>query len=446
VTTTIPQPRTHRVSSHRPAPPESAGVRSQARSWARTTPGWLRLTSIAVAVLIALTILAAELVTASRQAAARRAQVATAHALIDAQTIYTSLSAADTAAAESFLPTVTNRADLETLFHNEMALAATSLASATQHAGSGSDVAAQIHALSIRIPIYTAIVATARANDRAGQPVGTAYLSEANNLMATSLLPAAEKLYRSAHQRLESDYRAATNPWPFVLVLWLFFVTVIALLMLQWRLSLRFNRTLNPAMVGATVLVLGAALWFGFALHGENGQITIARRDGSNPITAFTEARILAQRLRADDELTLVTRDAVASYQPDYDQKVAALTNLVGRTYPAGYAYQPLRDAASELAPISRSHDTIRAYDAAGKLLQANQEAAGGAADELPARFDRFDANLASAVAVTQANFSATTAAATDDLAGIFLGLAALGLVAIALVLWGAQQRIEEYR
>ncbi len=309
MTTTIPPPRTHRVSSHRSVPPEPAGVRSQARSWARSTPGWLRLSSMGVAALIAVSILSAELVTASRQAAAHHAQDATAHTLIDAQTIYTSLSAADTAAAESFLPTVTNRADLETLFKNEMALAATSLASATQQAGSGSEVAAQIHTLSIRIPIYTAIVATARANDRASHPVGTAYLSEANNLMATSLLPAAEQLYQSAHQRLESDYRAATNPWPFAVVIALFVGALVALVVLQWRLSSRFNRTLNPALLGATVLTLGAALWFGFALHGENGQIAIARRDGSTPIAAFTEARILAQRLRADDELTLVTRD-----------------------------------------------------------------------------------------------------------------------------------------
>ena len=447
MTTTIPQPRTHPVPSHRPAPPpEPDSVRSQARSWARTTPGWLRLSSVGVAALIALSILTAELVTASRQSAARRAQLATAHSLVDAQTIYTSLSAADTAAAEYFLPAARNRAALENDFRNDMALATSSLASATSRAGATSDATDPLHTLAIRIPIYTSIIATAKANDRAGHVVSTAYLSEANNLMATSMLPAAQRLYQAAHQRLEADYRAATNPWPFAAALLLFGIALVALVVLQWQLSTRFNRTLNVAMLGATALTVGAMLWFGLALHGENGQIAIARRDGSEPIAAFTEARILAQRLQADDELTLVTRDAVASYQPDYDTKAAALTTLLNRAYPAGYTYRPLRDASAGLVAIARTHDTIRSEDAQGKLREANAAAAGGSAKALPDLFGKFDAHLGSAVTLTQANFLATATAATDDLDGIFLGLAAIGLVAMALVAWGAQQRIEEYQ
>ena len=40
-------------------------------------------------------------------------------------------------------------------------------------------------------------MATAQANNRAGSPIGVAYLSESSALMQQGILPAAERLYAS---------------------------------------------------------------------------------------------------------------------------------------------------------------------------------------------------------------------------------------------------------
>src|SRR5262249_18430550 len=45
--------------------------------------------------------------------------------------------------------------------------------------------------------VYTGIVATARANNRAGRPIGVAYLSDSSAWMQYDILPSAERLYAS---------------------------------------------------------------------------------------------------------------------------------------------------------------------------------------------------------------------------------------------------------
>jgi hypothetical protein len=426
-------------------PPEEPTTSSQARAWARTTPGWVRLASATLAVVIAVTTLAAIVVTATRAHAAHAARVNTAQALIDSQTIITSLSAADTAAAESFLAGA-DRAALDSTYEVQIAQANASLAHAAQQAGGDAQAAGPLQKLSSGIPIYTGLIATAQANQRATHPVATAYLSEANNFMQVFLLGAAHDLYDVAQRRIAADYRSATNPWPYALVLVLFGLTLVGLVVLQWRLSSRFHRTFNVGVAVATVLVVGAGIWFGVALRGESRQLDLAQQQGSNPIAAFTQARILGQRQRSDDELALVTRDAVPSYQDDYATTTRQLSSLLATPYPAGLVYQPLRDAQAELPGLAGIHGSIRSADAGGHLENANALAAGRGATRLPALSNRFDGRLGHAVEVTRENFAARTAAAQNDLVGIYLGLAALGILAVALVLWGSQQRIEEYR
>ena len=57
----------------------------------------------------------------------------------------------------------------------------------------------------------------------------------------------------------------------FAVVIALFVGALVALVVLQWRLVFLINRTLNPALLGATVLTLGAAVLVRFR---------VARRDG----------------------------------------------------------------------------------------------------------------------------------------------------------------------
>jgi hypothetical protein len=401
---------------------------------------------VALVALIGLTVTLAEVVTYSRERAAQRAQVATAGLLIDAQTISVSLSAADSAAAAEFLHLSADRAAFETAFRNDLWQAESSLAHAALTAGGAVDVAADVRGLSTWIPDYSALVATALANDRAQNVVGGAYLGEANVVMTQQLLPRAQGLYESAGQQVAANYRSATRPWPYVVAVAVFALCLVTLLLVQWRMSVTFRRTLNLALVAATLLIFGAVLWFGFALGGQNDQIATARHDDVGPIAALTRARILAQRLRADDELTLVTRDEVPSFQADFSRERSQLVSDLASGRHLGSVYLQLERAGSELTDISRVHQLVRAADATGDLQLANVLVAAPGPGHLPTLYGSFDDELGRAVATDQSGFVATTGAAQDDLDYIHLGLVALGVLSILLVLVGVQPRIEEYR
>ena len=62
--------------------------------------------------------------------------------------------------------------------------------------------------ISAQLAAYTALVESARANNRQGFPIGSGYLREASSLMQTSLLPGAEKIYTANLATLTEDQRA----------------------------------------------------------------------------------------------------------------------------------------------------------------------------------------------------------------------------------------------
>ena len=76
------------------------------------------------------------------------------------------------------------------------------------------------------------------------------------------------------------------------------------------------------------MLVLG--IWFTVAVVTQSSDADAATANGSGPVVLFTQARIGALQMRADDELTLLTRDSVASYQPDFDMTAGRISRLLG--------------------------------------------------------------------------------------------------------------------
>ena len=146
--------------------------------------------------------------------------------------------------------------------------------------------------LSNQLAVYTEIVATARANNRAGRPIGVAYLSGSSALMQHSILPAAERLSRTqsdaviASERSAGPSRAVVAGAVLVLVL---------LVLAQASLTRRSHRRLNPGLVLATVLMALLAVWLTVAGLVSTQAATGARTEGGEPLDAAVTARILAQ-------------------------------------------------------------------------------------------------------------------------------------------------------
>src|SRR5260370_34882474 len=69
-----------------------------------------------------------------------------------------------------------------------------------------------------QLSVYTGLVETARTNNRAGNPVGSSYLSEASALMQTQSLPDAQRLYEETSRRGGAETTASARiPAPVLL-------------------------------------------------------------------------------------------------------------------------------------------------------------------------------------------------------------------------------------
>jgi hypothetical protein len=426
--------------------------RAQLELVRRATPARLRAAAVLIAVLALLTGLVGALATTQRQSTTTAAWQAAEPLMVTAQAIDTSLSDADTTAAASFLQGRVEPAALQSRYGADLTSASADVAEAAREAGSDPVLASSLETLSTDLPLYSGIVQEADFNERqAFYPLAAAYLAEANNLMRASILPAAAQVYGTEVSRLASEQSTAVSPW-LVALAGLFLVALLVVLVIaQRRLSRHFRRTWNIALAAATALVLVVGIWGAVALAAQDSGIGNAQANGSRSVSALTDARILALRAQADDELTLLTRDSDASYQADYRSTAAALATLLGssgRTTGTHNAYEAdeLAKAATAFASYSSLHKQIRASDAQGDLAGAVALASGEGAQQLPAVSSRLNSILSEGIDGSQTTFVRASSGAASDLNGLTLGIAIAAIVVALLALIGFQPRIEEYR
>ena len=414
----------------------------------RATPVRLRFAAVSIAVLALLTGLVGVLAATQRQSATAAAWQQAEPLMVTAQAVDTSLSDADTTAAASFLQGRVAPAALQDRYQVDLTSASTGVAEAARQAGSDPAVAHSLETLSTDLPLYAGIVQEADFNERqAYYPLAAAYLAEANNLMRSSILPAAAQVYATEVDRLASDQTTAVSAWLVALAAVFLVMLLIALVIAQRRLSRHFRRAWNVALAVATAVILVLGVWGVVALATQGSGVTDAQANGSHPVSVFTDARILALRARADDELTLLTRDSDPSYQVDYDSTAAALSSLLTPSASAGMIDRAqMAKAAAAFRSYTSLHRQIRADDAAGDLGGAVTLASGGDAHQLPAVSSRLNDVLAAGIQGSQATFVQSTSGAGSDLNGLVWGLAVGSILVAVLVLIGFQPRISEYR
>jgi len=157
--------------------------------------------------------------------------------------------------------------------------------------------------------------------------------------------------------------------------------------------------------------------------------VDAATSGGSGPLVVFTQARIDALRMTADDELTLLTRDSQPGLQPDYQATVNRLHRLLGSAGAAGVAEQnEIVQAQGALAGYGRVHAQIRQLDATGTAT-GEQDADGLAASQLPAASSTLDGDLAHSIATSQQAFDQSMSGATSDTASLIWASAILSLL-----------------
>ncbi|MBG0567395.1 hypothetical protein [Actinoplanes aureus] len=314
---------THRSAT---AVPPRTGALRRVGQLRQSSPGRLQLIRAALVTLAVLTGLIAGLTAASATAGTSDLRDRAQPLLVEAETIYSALADADTTAAQAFLAGGLEPVRLTERYEADLARATTSLASAARLTPEGSAASRAVEALATGTTRYAALVATARAVNRQGLPVGASYLATASQLNRETLQPEAKALFQLARKEVDSGYSAARSSWWLMLLLTVFVLLTIMLIWSQLYLSRTTNRTFNVPLVAATGLAALLMLTSGFVFSGQRDMLSTADQDGSAPVAALAESRILLLRERADEALTLAARAGNGPHEKDFQATREQLT------------------------------------------------------------------------------------------------------------------------
>ncbi|SIR94182.1 hypothetical protein [Williamsia sterculiae] len=419
------------------------------RKLAATSPGKLFMITTVLVVVAVLSGWYASTVLDNRTAALTETIDDTEPIAESAQVLYSSLSIADATANTAFTSGGLEPQSLRTRYNDALATASQALiAAAAGTSNENEQVRADLNLLSEQIPVYAGLIESARVNNRLGNPVGSAYLGEASSLMQTSVLPAAERLYEKRSQAIsDPQNRFKTPPWAVYVVITL----MLAILLLTSRyLARRTRRRLNLGLLVATACVVVSMLWLLIAGLLSVGYTSSAENKGAGPLRDLTHARILTQKARSDETLSLVRRGDSNALESDFASSAAQIKQTLDSFGPDGDNKDTVTDAIvkaqSALITWQQAHTTTVQRTAAGDFSGATAIAVGNSPDGSAVAYGALDAALTDGITQTRTTLR-------DDLttARVVLGFAGTGVLALLLVaavatVAGMFPRIREYR
>lgn len=358
-----------------------------------------------------------------------------------AQDMYAALSAADAAATGGFLAGGLEPPAVRAEYDNAIATASAALATFASGAPSDPAQRAALTTLVSRLPQYTALVETARSNNRQGYPVGAAYLREASGLMRATLLPAAQTLYQQQATTVTATADdIADTPWLLILL----GVAVLLVGVLgMWRLARISRRRLNLGLLGA---LLATAAWLAWLLVSgaiASSHLRTAVDEGATPLGGLVTMRISAAQARADETLYLIARGSGAANEKDFQQHQQQMLDA----WKAVIASAP---AGLNTGDLGRQVDSW-GVDSHRKLLAAADQGDYEAAvkigvGESATRFQAVDQGLRTTIDQARSLLRSDASAADSALTGLAVGIGVLAVVAAALVAAGLWPRLREYQ
>ncbi|MFI9258631.1 hypothetical protein ACIGT4_13065 [Streptomyces sioyaensis] len=433
------------------------------RAAATTEPGRLRVIGAVLALLVVVFGAVTAWQVSDRAAAADDVVTHSQPLTSDAASIYRSLADADTTAAAGFLAGGEESRATRERYATDIATASALLVKASANSRGSQEAGAQIARLNSRLPRYTGLVETARANNRQGLPLGGAYLRYANEQMRTELLPAARALYDAETDRLTADYDKA-KAWPWY-ALAAGAVAIGALGWAQRRHYRRTNRVFNRGLLAATAASVAVLLWLVAGHMTARAGLTDSYQHGARSLRVLNEARIDALQARGDENLTLVARGAVltGARQDFYETGFrSGMTDLAGPgEHGAAAAHsrlgaalaladdeagrRPVRAALTQVRQWQARHAEARAADDKGDYDGALAKVIGpdGSTGE---SFDRVAAGLQQALEHEQAQFRSSADTGRGALGGLPVGAGVLAALAALGAVLGIGRRLAEYR
>jgi hypothetical protein len=419
------------------------------RARATTTPG--RLSAVLAGLVLAIVVFGVVATAAerSRAHAASGVHGQIERQLVQAKALYSALSDANATATTIFLTGGLEPRGLRTHYLYDLQVAEAALATLSHEAGNAPGAQASLQTIIQRLPEYTGLVESARANNRQGFPVGAAYLGEASGRLAKYILPAAAALYSTEAEQLSSDYGSGDATAPFVLLLVVSAIALGVLIGSQAYLARISHRVLNIPLLVASVVVVAATAWAATALASERSSLQSAQHSGSDPVEVLSAARILASRAQGDESLTLVNRGSDETDPVDLSHMMSALSGPGGliaeaerldrQTGSDANARSLATEFAAYAGQTARINRVLRDSGAAQAIVAAGSAQAAGASQALNSTLDQ-------QIGAAQRRFSHAASDASSAVSGLTIAIPVLTVIALVLAIVGVRQRLEEYR
>ncbi|MGW0664472.1 hypothetical protein [Streptodolium elevatio] len=265
----------------------------------------------------------------------------------------------------------------------------------------------------------------------------TGFYLSATALMHQDLLPAADLLGRTAENGLadSADDGRSTARAAALAIVAFGGAAVLALLVVQVRITRRFRRVFNPFLVAATVLVavltgLGASLLLD---HGD--RVRDAKAEAFDPFAALARTRAVASDANADESRYLMLPERAGHYRAQFNEKAALLVPT--STEPG---------LAARLAAFRRDDAALVAAVESGRRDAAVGMATNVGRGNLAFEFYDYQSVLDSTAKSHHDDFTGRIDAGRDALAGWRWAPPLVLGVGVLLVLAGVRPRLREYR
>ncbi|GGJ56835.1 hypothetical protein [Streptomyces brasiliensis] len=331
---------------------------------------------------------------------------------------------------------------------------------------------------------YQELIGRALENDgrRGGKQAALADYRTATDLLDSGLLPASRELVSSNNAAFDTEYASArsTLATQLTVVLVLGLLLLVVLGALQWYLTWRFRRIVNPGVLAATVCVLTAVILGGQVLSASAEHLRVARHDAFDSVVALSRARAIAYDANADESRYLLDPGRRDRYEASFLAKSQRLYGIEGATlstYDAELAttwdayrtdHRDLRftgefrreldnitfdgeRAAAErtveaYAVYQRDDRKIRALLAEGREREAAEFCMGWEPGTSNAHFGAWMAALDEVTGINRAHYVSSVAAGRSDLTGQLPWTCGLLLLAAGLTGLGLRPRLAEFR
>jgi len=352
-----------------------------------------------------------------------------------AQRIYGALSFANTTAATAFLSGGVEPRDVRDRYEAAIGQASAGLVTASNGV-SPNDINSLrlLTDISNQLAVYTGIVAAAQTNNRAGSPIGVAYLNESSALMQQGILPAAERLYASQSSAVTTSGHSVGVSRA---VIAMAVLVLVMLVLSQVMLARHSHRRFNSGLVLASVLMAVLVVWLTVAGLVSTHAVTTARTNGGEPMNTAVHARILAQQARAEEILGLLKRGSDSMSDIRFDERTAQIGWLLDEHRVDG--------AVDALHGWMQSHEEIKNKLAGGDYGGAVAIAQDDAPQHSTAQFTKLDTALRDDITALRERQRDGIAAAYTALNLLPFGAAAISVLAALAVAAGIAPRLSEY-